>query len=152
MIMNHLKKTRKFYDKHQLKVLAILLGITILGMYLFSLEHESQPQDNYILENASAHGCEIEYSETECVNGRLKTAFYNPNNQKITYVKVSVPVNSGTNLYNVDDPLPPKEIGRLTTAKCKDKRQEDLLLKWCCKEKCFKMEMTNPSEDLTLEY
>lgn len=147
--MNNQTDFQTFYQNHQLKILVSILLITVVGMYLFSFFQE-KTEKRRILRKASFHNCGIEYSKTKCVDKKLKTAFFNPNTQKITFVKLFVPVASGTNIYNVDEPLPPNETGTLTTVECRKRRPEEIQLKWCCEEKCFKTDMRNPSEDLAL--
>lgn len=144
------EKALKFYKDHRLKVLTAVLVLSVVGMHFYT-NYQKTVEERKVMDNASEHGCTLEYGKSVCVENSLRTAFFNPSNHSVTYVEISVPVNSGTNVYKVTDPLPSNETGTLTTASCSDRKSGDLELEWCCESKCFETPMVNPSDDLEIK-
>lgn len=137
----------RFYREHRFVILAAIVTVAVVGSHFYN-SYQQSAEARQLMRNASAHNCVIEYSPSKCIDGKIRTAFYNPNKKDITYVEITVPVMSGYNVYRVDEPLPSNETGTLTTARCGSQRLEEKKLKWCCGETCFSSGMVNPSEEL----
>lgn len=138
------------YQKNKRKILPLLLISVILLMWLFSIIQE-KIQLNITLKEASHIDCLIEYGYSKCYEGKLYIPFYNPNERNITFVRISIPVKTGTNIYNVNESLIPKSSGVLPTIECrKDVNSKNFRLMWCCDDKCFKIKMDKPSKDVKI--
>ncbi|MFB6265907.1 MAG: hypothetical protein ABEI07_02370 [Candidatus Nanohaloarchaea archaeon] len=140
----------RFYREHRFVILAAIVLAAVAGSHFYN-SYQQSVEARQVMRNASAHGCGLEYSRSRCIDGELRTAFFNPGGKDVTYVEMRVPVMSGTNVYRVDEPLPPNETGTLTTASCSDLKPGATTLKWCCGDACFNTEMVNPSDELEVE-
>ena len=138
-------ETEKAENKRKV-ILAVIIAIALLiyGTKFF-LESSSgvYPPD-----------CMIEYGHGECVGGYLRIPFYNPNQQDITRVRITVPSGVRTNItlpadFTVNEPLHPGDTGVLTLFPCEeDVNTGGFSMEWCCSEKCYTSKMNQTSEEI----
>lgn len=99
--------------------------------------------------------CAIEYGNGECVDGYFRIPFYNPNQQDINRMKITVPFGVTTNItlpadFNVNDPLKPGGTGVLTLFPCEeDFDVRGFSVEWCCGE-CYKSGMRFPDNKIKI--
>ena len=97
--------------------------------------------------------CIIEYGHGECVDDYLRIPFYNPNQQDIVRIRITVPSDVRTNItlpadFTVNEPLNPGKTGVLTLFPCEeDVDVNSFAMEWCCGEGCYRsgMSETGPS-------
>ncbi|UCG95297.1 MAG: hypothetical protein JSV92_04625 [archaeon] len=93
----------------------------------------------------------IEYGIVECVDGKPAMGFYNPNKVELKNISISVPTDSGLDVYEVTDPLEPAktEVLILNHSTCV-LDQGEIRLRWCS-EACFSVKMETPSRDISIK-
>ncbi len=105
-------------------------------------------------EESPSPDCMIEYGAGECVGGHLRIPFYNPNQQDITRMRITVPSGVRTNItlpadFTVNEPLHPGDTGVLTLFPCEeDVNTGGFSMEWCCSEKCYTSKMNQTSEEI----
>ena len=129
----------------------LLLVILVTATFHITKNKTTETYDMFT-ENIT---CPIEYGESECINGKIYTPFYNPNNVSIINIKLFIPKSNGVDIYNVMAPLEPDKAESLTTADCYNVENltqfmEKIKLKWCCEDNCYETYMNNTSENVTL--
>ena len=100
--------------------------------------------------------CVIEYGEGECIEGKYRIPFHNPNEKEITSIRINVPFGIKTNItlpadFKVTEPLKSRETGVLTLFPC----EEDVDIRyfsvdWCCFEGCYSANMIMPNEQIKI--
>ena len=144
----------KAKSKSSKKIYLIFLLVILITAARYLQEHNSLASYDLTGKNTT---CPLEYGYSECINGKIYTPFYNPNNVSIENVKVLIPKPNGVDIYNVQEPLGPKEAKSLTTTDCSDEENLTQIvslfrLRWCCNESCYEIYMnaSNLNENVTL--
>jgi len=87
----------------------------------------------------------------------LKIPFYNPNQQDITRIRITIPFGVRTNItlpadFTVNEPLNPGKTGVLTLFSCEeDVDIRGFSMEWCCGEECHRSGMGLPSDEIKIE-
>ena len=143
----NIDELKRYYQKNKRKILALILISVIFFMWIFS-----KYQSEVVMRNALQQGCLIDYGYPKCYDGKLYIPFFNPNKRDITFVKISIPVKTGTNIYNVNESLKSGKSSALPTIDCeKDMNTNNFELMWCCNDKCFETKMNKPSKDVQVK-
>lgn len=96
--------------------------------------------------------CMIEYGNGECIGGYLRIPFYNPNQQDINRIRITVPLGIKTNItlpadFTVGEPLNPGETGILALFPCEEDIDiREFSMVWCCGERCYGGKMNHSTE------
>ncbi len=100
--------------KNERKYIYIILLITVVITAFFQFKDKTEQTSIPVLNES----CMLEYGKSECIDGKIYTPFYNPNNVSINTVKLFIPKSNGVDIYNVMEPLKSEESEALTTADC----------------------------------
>jgi hypothetical protein len=131
-------------------VLIIFLILIFINYYLiFSLERAQAPKRGPQTDEMSVCVCPIEYGKPECMNSGLVIPFHNPNDFDLENVQVTAKTIKGSDIYNVDKPLNPKNVETLQLIQCY--HVNDVRIRWCCNKTCCESELKDYSEDVKLE-
>ena len=143
---------KNYYQKNKRKILPLILISVVVIRWLFSTLQQELQSENAI-GKAMQKGCLIEYGYSECYKEKLYIPFFNPNKNNITFVKISIPVKTGTNIYNVNESLKSGKSKTLLTIDCKNNVSTgNFELMWCCNDDCFEAKMNKPSKDVKLKF
>ena len=148
------KKT--FLERNEkLLSLSLLIAVITVWAAVFLIEYEPhndlQYDTGFYDTNQTLGGCLIEYGFSECIDGNVVTAFFNPGTNELRRVSMYFYDGEDVDIYNCREPLYPGETEALTTVSCASKMDmSKVKLEWCCGEECFDALMDEPSEDLTL--
>jgi hypothetical protein len=140
------KKFKKIFSdkKYRLRLsILLLLFFACLALLFFGPQLISEPMPPGV-----PQGCGIEYGAFKCVNGRAAVPFFNPNKAEITSLTMSIPVKSGTDIFDVNFPLGPQEPGTVTASNCNDIISGTFSLRWCCSAQCFDWKDAAPNPDI----
>ncbi|MCK4496640.1 MAG: hypothetical protein KAU24_00475 [Candidatus Aenigmarchaeota archaeon] len=142
----------KKIDEKDKRKYAILFGILIIALLMSGIRLYFE--EFYNVYNPE---CSIEYGHGKCINGSLRIPFYNPNQQDITHVKITVPFGVRANItlpadFTVSEPLNPRKTGVLTLFPC----EEDIdirgfSIEWCCTGGCYRSGMGWLSDEVFIE-
>lgn len=121
----------------------LLLAAIAIGGTLLLMQGEPLPPKT--LEEAVEDGCVLDYGESECLGGRIVIPFYNSGGKAVTHVRITLPVSSGQDIFEIFEPLAPGEGKSATLSECRKATGEKASLYWCCEE-CYGTDMNNPSE------
>lgn len=142
-----MKRERSFGRRGKILLIILIIAFAIAGTKAYWDEYVDFYDPN----------CLIEYGNGECINGYLRIPFYNPNQQNINHIKITVPYGIKTNVtlpadFNVNEPLQPKKTGAFTLFPCEeDVNVGTFSLEWCCSGGCYKGKMMWPSSGLSIE-
>lgn len=135
-------------DKNRRKFM-VFLGIIIIALLISGIRLYLEDAGFYAPAN-----CTIEYGNGECIGGYFKIPFYNPNQQDITRIIITVPYGIRTNItlpadFKVSEPLHPDDTGVLTLFACdEDADMSGFLIEWCCGGECSRSGMRWPSREI----
>lgn len=130
-------------DKGDKRKYAILFGIIIIVFLLSAMR--LYLEEFYTVYNPE---CTIEYGQGECIDGSLNIPFYNPNQQDITHIRITVPPGVKTDItlpadFTVNEPLYPEKTGVLTLFPCEeDVDIRAFAVEWCCGGGCYESGMS----------
>ena len=131
---------------------AILFVIITIALLIFGIRLLLEERYSGVY----APECAIEYGHGECINNYLTIPFYNPNQQDIVRVKITVPWGIKTNItlpadFTVNEPLKPGGTGVLTLFPCEeDVDVRAFAVEWCCDEECYRSDMIWPSSQIKI--
>ena len=109
-------------------------------------------------EEVPSPDCMIEHGNGECVDGFLRIPFYNPNQQDITRIRITVPFGVQTNItlpadFTVSEPLNLGKTGVLTLFPCEgDVDISVFSMEWCCGGGCYRSKMNRSNNKVELNY
>ena len=101
--------------------------------------------------------CMVEYGAGECIDGYFKIPFYNPNQQDITRVRITVPRGIRTNItlpadFTVNEVLHAGGTGVLTLFACDENADmSGFSMEWCCGGECSRRGMRWPTNEIKIE-
>ena len=132
---------------------AILFVIIVIALLIFGIRLLWEEEYSVIY----SPGCMIEHGNGECINGYLAIPFYNPNQQDIARIRITVPFGVRTNItlpadFTVNEPLNPRGTGVLTLFPCEeDVDVRAFAVEWCCGGECYRGFMSLPSNQLMID-
>jgi len=143
-------KVRKSLGKIPVPVLFVF-SVCFIGIAGFLLGfHEPAQENNAGFKEAVVDKCVLEYGIPECADGQIAVPFYNAGEKEISSVRVSLPVSSEIDLFNVEQPLSSKESKSLVFSECSRLGSpEEIKVKWCC-TKCYETKLDNPNKQIIL--
>ncbi len=124
-----------------------LAAILALGALFFTVNNVPEQAGSF--EDSVENECILVYGNQECVDGRIVIPFFNRGEKTVSRVKITLPVQGGNDLFEINFPLAPKTGKSATLSECGKATGKPLSLFWCC-EKCYSTEMDSPSEDVSL--